>query len=51
MSVVEGWIKFMASPESGLDSLDNGVTGNLDPDKSSKEGFSPHRLTSHICTA
>lgn len=33
MSVVEGWVKFIVSPETGLDSLDNGVTGNWGPDK------------------
>lgn len=33
MSIVEGWVKFIVSPETGLDSLDNGVTGNWGPDK------------------
>lgn len=33
MSTVEGWVKFIASPEFGLVSLDSGVTGNGGPDK------------------
>lgn len=50
MNIVEGWVKFKASPEFGLDFLDNGVTGKWGPDKREKGVVhSPTHITHLLC--